>query len=72
MNKNLINIGDIVIAENFLGVTKYTITRVTKCFAFSKRESDGYEYKFNRDIRKGVKYPYNRFSQTNYKVRRKR
>lgn len=65
----LLEVGDIVIVENYLSRSEYRITRVTKTLALSKRASDGYEHRFYRDAKnKGVAYPKRRFDQNTYSI----
>ncbi len=73
MNKsldNLLNVGDTVITKTFLGTSRYPITRVTKTLAFSKRESDGFEYTFKRKISWNMSHPLDVWSRTDYSVER--
>lgn len=65
----LLEIGDIVIVENYLVRSEYKITRVTKTLALSKRASDGYEHRFYRDTKnKGVAYHKHRHDQNTYRI----
>lgn len=65
----LLEIGDIVIVENYLARSEYKITRVTKTLALSKRASDGYEHRFYRDVKnKGVAYHKHRHDQNTYRI----
>lgn len=66
---DLLEIGDIVVVSNAFTRYECEITRVTKTLALSKREEDGYEHRFYRDIKnKGVEYPKSRFSQNTYRI----
>lgn len=65
----LLEIGDIVIVENYLARSEYKITRVTKTLALSKRPSDGYEHRFYRDTKnKGVAYHKRKHDQNTYRI----
>ena len=65
----LLEVDDIVVVENSFGRYEYKITRVTKTLALSKRESDGYEYRFYRDVENnGVAYPKSRSHQNRYSI----
>jgi hypothetical protein len=61
-------VGDTIITSTCFGESRFLITRVTKTLAMSKRESDGYEYKFKRRISYDMAHPRERWSTTNYKV----
>lgn len=66
---DLLEIGDVVIVENWFARSEYKITRVTKTLALSKRASDDYEHRFYRDTKnKGVAYPKSRFDQNTYNI----
>jgi hypothetical protein len=64
----LINVGDTLVTETFMGDTYYKITRVTKSLAMSIRDSDGYEYKFKRLIGHDMAHPYSQYNTTKYTV----
>ena len=66
---DLLEVGDIVVVENYLVKSEYKITRVTKTLALSKRPSDGYEHRFYRDTKnKGVAYHKHRHDQNTYSI----
>ena len=69
--RELLEVGDKVVIENFLGRSVFPITRVTKTLALSKRESDGYEYKFKREISHNMSYPKDIWSNNTYNVIKK-
>jgi hypothetical protein len=71
-NINLLSVGDTLITNTFLGSTRFPITRVTKKLALSKRESDGYEHKFKRNISINMSHPNVTYSSTEYFVIRKK
>jgi len=64
----MVDIGDTIKTETYLGVHEYVITRVTKTLAMSLRESDGYEYKFRRVISDNMRHPYFAHDNTSYEV----
>ena len=64
----LINVGDTLLIKTRLNDQSYKITRVTKTLAMSKRESDGYEYKFKRVISGDMGHPYERWNTSVYRV----
>lgn len=67
-NSKLLNVGDVLIVKTIFGSSRFTITRVTKTLALSKRESDGYEYKFKRNISYNMSHPKEYWSTTKYTV----
>lgn len=70
MSKELLVVGDKLNLETAFGINWYKITRVTKTLAFSKRESDGYEYKFKREIGVNMSHPYQQWNTVKYTVER--
>lgn len=66
-----VEVGDEIIRIHCLGVSKFLITRVTKTTAFSLRESDGYEYTFQREIGWDMAKPKEEWNTITYKVHRK-
>ena len=67
--KDLLQVGDVVITDNMMGVIEYPITRVTKTLAKSRR-NDGYEYTFKREISCSMAHPYQQWNTTKYSVRK--
>lgn len=68
MLNDLLCVGDKLIAETCFGKNVYTITRVTKTLAFSKRDDDGYEYTFKRKISWDMGHPRQKWNTTKYSV----
>jgi len=66
--KELLEVGDLLITKAYLGDNEFKITRVTKYLAMSKRESDGYEHKFKREISCNMSHPVNRYSTVVYEA----
>ena len=65
---NLLQVGDKLHLETFMGANWYKITRVTKTLAISKRKSDGHEYKFKRHISCNMAQPYRQWNTVKYTV----
>ena len=68
--KDLLQVGDVVITDNMMGVIEYPITRVTKTLAKSRRDND-YEHTFKREISCSMAHPYQQWNTTKYSVRKK-
>ena len=67
----LVEVGDKVIYETFLSSVYFIITRVTKTLAFSKKDSDDYEYTFKRKIGVNMAHPPRNYDTAIYTVERK-
>jgi hypothetical protein len=65
-----LEVGDKLNTSTCFGINWYKITRTTKTLAMSKRESDGYEYKFKRAITGNMSHPTSQYNLTNYSVER--
>lgn len=65
---DLVEVGDTIVEKTILNEHKHLITRVTKTLAFSKRKSDGHEYKFKRLISNAMAHPYYAFDSRTHKV----
>ena len=70
ITQGLLEVGDTVKTVNPLTTHKFVITRVTKTLAKSKRESDGHEYTFKRQISFDMSHPRIPYSRTQYFVER--
>ena len=66
----LVDVGDVIQIESFVGKVAMHITRVTKTLALSKRESDGYEHKYKRVISRSMATPYIPYNTNTYRVYR--
>ena len=69
--ERLLEVGDILITETFLGKNRFPITRVTKTLAKSRRDSDGFEQSFKREISFNMSHPYQQWNTVTYSVERK-
>lgn len=67
----LVEVGDILLIKTPFGAHKRLITRVTKTSALSLRESDGYEYLFQREVGWNMSKPKGTWNTTEYTVFRK-
>ena len=67
--KDLLQVGDVVIAKNIMGKTEYKITRVTKTLAMSLAD-DSYEHPFKREISSSMSHPYRQWNMNTYSVRK--
>lgn len=67
----LVEVGDIILIKTTFGSHKRLITRVTKAAALSLRESDGYEYTYQRKVSWDMGKPKERWNTTEYTVFRK-
>lgn len=65
--RELLEVGDIVVTKSMMGVREYPITRVTKTLAKSRRD-DKYEHTFKRIISSNMRHPYEQWSTTDYHV----
>jgi hypothetical protein len=63
-----LKVGDSIVTSHAFGGSRFEITRVTKRYAFSKRESDGYEHKFKSVCALDMAVPYRPYSCVNYSV----
>jgi len=63
-----VEVGDVLITKTYLGETRYPITRITKTLAKSKRERDGFEYTFKREISYNMSHPYSPYCAVEYTV----
>lgn len=63
-----LEVGDTLVVESFMGKGYFPITRVTKTLAFSKRESDGYEHSFKREIGYNMSHPRQKWDTLKYTV----
>lgn len=70
--ENLVQVGDVVIVKNVFGTSRYPVTRITKTLAISKRETDGFEQKFKRQISHDMCHPYRQWNTNQYSVIRKK
>ena len=66
-----VEVGDTIISTSFLGESHFPASRVTKTLAISKRESDGYEHRFQRYISSDMSYPQGKWNSVKYRVVRK-
>ena len=67
MPEEYLEVGDTLVTKTFMGSIHFTITRVTKTLAKSKRK-DGYEYTFKRRISNHMSYPSQAYDPTTYYV----
>ncbi len=70
VKSGLLEVGDKLIIENCFGCNWFRITRVTKTLAISKRRSDGFEFRFKREIELSMAHPRRAFDTSKYTVER--
>lgn len=65
--RDMLEVGDIVVTSSMMGVRNYPITRVTKTLAKSRRDAN-YEHTFKRAISSNMQHPGERWNTTRYSV----
>ena len=67
----LVEVGDIILIKTAFGSHKRLITRVTNTSSLSLRESDGYEYTYQREVSWDMGKPKEGWNTLDYTVFRK-
>lgn len=67
-NGELVEVGDKIIVDSGLGTHKFPVTRVTKTLALSKREDDGFEFRFKRLVAYDMVHPQEKWNTSKYYV----
>lgn len=65
---DIVQVGDLLLTTTAFGSSSFRITRTTKTLCFSKREEDGYEYKWSRVVSGDMSKPYQKWSTASYEV----
>ncbi len=70
IKSGLLEVGDKLTIENCYGCNWFRITRVTKTLAMCKRPTDGFEFRFKREIGLCMAHPRRLFDTSKYTVER--
>ena len=68
IDSGLVEVGDFIRVENFMGISNLRVTRVTKTMSLCKRKKDGFEHRYTREIGLNMSKPYDTWNTNQYSV----